>query len=382
MHPGYLLLILALLSGCAAQPRQYPAPSALTYEQVTLDGYHNIRYWGDKPAPYLDDSIERLRRALDTIPSLQQRIDILALSGGAEDGAYGAGFLKGWSESGTRPEFLMVTGVSTGALIAPFAFLGPEYDDILEQFYTETSTADILFFTPLAALFGGEAIADSAPLRRAIKKAINEELVEAIARESRKGRILQVATTNLDAQRPMIWEINRIAESDHPDKVDLIRKIILASASIPGVFPPVKINVEYEGRRHQEVHVDGGVTQQIFVYTRKLDVSRFRRLMTTQPESNFWLIRNTKTAPDYRAVELGVGELSNRAISTLIKYQAKGNLINIENLAKRDGFTMHVTAVPAEFDEPLDDMFDKKYMRALFKVGYEQGKRNAWRKGL
>ncbi|PUB80273.1 MAG: hypothetical protein DBP02_21140 [gamma proteobacterium symbiont of Ctena orbiculata] len=252
----------------------------------------------------------------------------------------------------------------------------------MQEFYTETSTADILLFTPLAALFGGESIADSAPLRRAIKKAINEELVEAIARESRKGRILQVATTNLDAQRPMIWEINRIAESDHPNKVELIRKIILASASVPGVFPPVKINVQYRGQLHQEVHVDGGVTQQIFVYPRDLDISRFRRLLKTQPESNFWLIRNTKTAPDYSEVELDVSGLSNRAISTLIKYQAKGNLINIETLAKRDGFNMHVTDVPVEFDEPLEDMFDKNYMRALFKVGYERGKRKAWRTGL
>lgn len=382
MRLGCLFLILVLFSGCAALPREYPAPSPLVYEQVSLDGYHNIRYWGDKPAPYLNDSTERLRRALNTMPSLNQRIDILALSGGAEDGAYGAGFLKGWTESGSRPEFLMVTGVSTGALIAPFAFLGPEYDDTIQEFYTETSTADILFFTPLAALFGGESIADSAPLRRAIKKAINEELVEAIARESRKGRILQVATTNLDAQRPMIWEINRIAESDHPNKVELIRKIILASASIPGVFPPVKINVEYRGQLHQEVHVDGGVTQQIFVYPRDLDISRFRRLLKTQPESNFWLIRNTKIAPDYSEVELDVSGLSNRAISTLIKYQAKGNLINIETLAKRDGFNMHVTDVPVDFDEPLEDMFDKNYMRALFKVGYERGKRKAWRTGL
>ena len=149
--------MLVLLAGCAAQPREHPAPPSLVYEQVSLDGYSNIRYWGDKPAPYIDEAIERLRRALDTMPSLRQRVDILALSGGAEDGAYGAGFLKGWSESGTRPEFLMVTGVSTGALIAPFAFLGSEYDDTIKKFYTETSTADVLFFTPLAALFGGLA---------------------------------------------------------------------------------------------------------------------------------------------------------------------------------------------------------------------------------
>ncbi len=383
-HAYLLIVVLTLLvSACATAPREHAAPDAAQYTRAIVDGYRDIRYWGDLPAPYLDRSIERLKEGLAGNPSLRERIDILALSGGAEDGAYGAGFLKGWTERGDRPEFMMVTGVSTGALIAPFAFLGPKYDDALKRMYTETSKKDIFFLTPFTALFGGRALADTAPLRRMLKEEIDEALVEAIARESRRGRILQIGTTNLDAQRPMVWEIGLIAESGHPDAAKLIRRIMLASASVPGVFPPITMNVTIDGKRRQEVHVDGGVTNQIFVYPRLLNIREIERRVGASPKKTLWLIRNTKVNPEYKAVKLNLGDIANRSISTLIKYQGRGDLLNIFSLAKRDGFELHLTNVPADFDVPLNDMFDPVYMRALYKRGHETAlSDSAWHTNL
>ena len=378
-----LVLVAVLISGCATVQRQYPAPPADVYESAQVSEFRNIRFWGDKPAPYLEEAVQRLQNSIRNNPALRERVDILALSGGAEDGAYGAGFLKGWTERGDRPEFFMVTGVSTGALIAPFAFIGPEYDDVIKKLFTKSSKKDIFFLTPFRALFGGAALGDTAPLRKIIEKEVDDEMVKAIARESRKGRILQIATTNIDAQRPVVWEIGIIAESGHPNAKRLIQRIMLASASIPGVFPPVAIDIMINGERYQEIHVDGGVTSQIFVYPRGLMVREIEKQLNVYPKKTFWLIRNTKIAPDYSPVELGLSDITSRSISTLIKYQGRGNLLNISSLAERDGFDVHITNVPADFNEPLNDFFDPVYMKTLYDNGYAKALSDCpWHIGL
>lgn len=363
---------ILLIAACSTVPRQYPAANAENYIRAEIAGMENIRFWGDKPAPYMDESIIRLQRAIESNPTLQKRVDVLALSGGAEDGAYGAGFLNGWTRRGDRPEFMMVTGISTGALIAPFAFLGSEYDLELKQLFTATSKGDIFFLRPFKALFGGMALGDTTPLKRRISKVIDKDFVEALARESSKGRLLQIGTTNLDAQRPVIWEIGKIAESDHPKKVELIQKIMLASASIPGVFPPVLIDVWIDGKHHQEVHVDGGVTNQIFFYPRGVDMKVIEWAVGSFPAKFAWVIRNTKLDPEYQATGLAVSDIAGRSISTLTKYQGSDNVINIATIAQRDGFKFHLTSVPSDFDVPLEEMFDTKYMRALYQRGYKE----------
>ena len=191
----WVLLPLLILTGCITLTREPDAPAPDNYEQAEIPGFRHIRFWGDREPPNLSNMIAQKQQALADNPLLQQRIDVLALSGGGEDGAYGAGFLKGWTKSGNRPEFAIVTGISTGALIAPFAFLGPTYDDAIKRFYTEKSKKDIFFLTPLKALFGGSAIGDTAPLRSIIQAEVTKEMVAAIARESRRGRSLFIGTT-------------------------------------------------------------------------------------------------------------------------------------------------------------------------------------------
>ena len=275
----------------------------------------------------------------------------------------------------------MVTGISTGALMAPFVFLGSQYDDTLKRLYTETSKKKIFSLTIIPALFGGSAIADTAPLRHILKEEVNSKLVAKIAQEGKKGRTLLIGTTNLDAQRPVVWNITKIAMSGRKDAKKLIRKIMLASASVPGAFPPVLIDVMIEGKRYQEVHVDGGVTRQIFVYPRSIDIYKYQNLLKIDPKKDFWLIRNTKIDPVYSPISLSIKDIAERSITTLIKYQGRDNLYNIVAMAQRDGFDIHITNVPKDFDVPLKEMFDRNYMRALYKVGYKAGRNGAgWQK--
>ena len=315
--------------------------------------------------------LEDYRALIEAEPALAERRDGLVLSGGAEDGAYGAGFLKGWTERGDRPEFDWVTGISTGALIAPFAFLGPEYDDRLARLYRETTSDDIVLLAPLRVLTGASAFGDTAPLRRRLEQEVTPELVAAIARESRRGRVLLVGTTNIDAERHVIWNIGAIAESGREDAPALIRKVLLASASIPGAFPPVTFDVVVDGERRQELHVDGGITHQIYAYPATTPVREVERRLGISPEKTIWVIRNTKIGPAYQPTGLGVGAIAARSIFTLTKYQGRGDLGVIERLAARDGYDFRLTYVPDDFDAPYEALFDTAYMRALYDVGYE-----------
>ena len=248
---------------------------------------------------------------------------------------------------------------------------GPKYDPAIERFYTETSAKDI-FRVSAASILDGQAIGDTKPLRRIIERELTDDLVAQIAREDRRGRKLMIGTTNLDAQRPVIWDIGRIARSGNPGARELIANILLASASIPGVFPPVAFDVVIDGKRYQELHGDGGVTHEIFVYPPAVNVGELQRKTGRNPPKNFWLIRNTKIHPEYEPVKARVPALAGRAISTLIKYQGRGDLIALERLAHRDGFKFHLTYVPQTFKADSDGLFDPKYMRALFEVGYDK----------
>lgn len=372
-----LVLVLALgLAACGTPlPREPGAPPPDSYQLAAIPGFPNVRTFFDgsfEPSEeYLREYLRiRRRGGLD-----RRSFNILALSGGGADGAYGAGFLKGWTEHGDRPVFDVVTGVSTGALIAPFAFLGPDYDDELEAFYTGVSTDNILTFTLFRAIFGGSAVADTEPLRQILAATVDAELVRAIAVEHERGRRLLIATTNIDSQRPVIWDIGAIASTGNPDAPALIRSVMLASASIPGAFPPVLFDVEAEGKRFQEVHVDGGVTLSIFAYPPSVDLGELvDRLGIPPARRNLYMIRNAKLLPEYAPPTLALIDIAQRSVSTLIKSQTLGNLLTAEGVAERDRFNFHLAFVPDAFAGRSVELFDQPYMRALYQLGYEQAR--------
>jgi hypothetical protein len=305
--------------------------------------------------------------------------NLLAISGGAEDGAFGAGLLVGWSDSGTRPTFDLVTGVSSGALIAPFAFLGHERDGQLRDIFTKYGRADIYTYN-VHGLIEGSALADDAPLAKLIEKYVDAAFLQEIAKERIKGRILLIGTTNLDTQRPVLWDMGRIAMSNDPDALGLFRKILLASATLPGLFPPVRIQVQVGGKNYDELHVDGGVTRQVFIAPSTISLVS-KRSRKPSPKLRLYVIRNGKIDPEWQPVSENVVSITQRSISTLIKNQGIGDLYRIYSVAKRDGTDFNLASIPSDFTDASDEPFDQRYMISLFNRGYDLGSHNySWAK--
>src|SRR5262245_23523249 len=265
--------LAAALSGCALPERGPSVPLNRTAEATVL-GVPNERFFPFKGVDPFEAEVvaamdrqvrARGLRSLADLPQLQ----LLAVSGGGENGAFGAGLLCGWTAQGTRPTFDLVTGISTGALTAPFAFLGPDYDPQLRAVYTETPPEQILTKRALTAALFDDAMADNAPLFATISRYVDEHMLASIAQAYDAGRLLLIASTNLDAQVPVIWNIGAIAKSGHPKAADTIRRVLLASAAIPGAFPPSMIEVTLDGKSYQEMHVDGGAVAQTLLYRRR-----------------------------------------------------------------------------------------------------------------
>jgi predicted acylesterase/phospholipase RssA len=293
----------------------------------------------------------------------------LAISGGGDNGAYGAGFLNGWTAAGTRPEFKVVTGVSTGALIAPFAFLGPKYDYVLRRVYTQTSQKDIFKKRGLVKGIFGDSMADSRPLANIISSYVNRGLLDEIAAEYAKGRILLVGTANLDSLEPVIWNLTAVAASKDPNATKLFASVLLASASIPGAFPPVMIDVNVNGSRFQEMHVDGGTMAQVFLYPPSLSVADGPKRKRT-----LYIIRNARLDADWASVERRTLSIATRAIASLTRTQGIGDLYRIYATSQRDGLDFNLTYIPKTFDTPHEEEFDTAYMRSLFDVGFQSAK--------
>jgi predicted patatin/cPLA2 family phospholipase len=344
-----------------------PLPENLA-DQAVVPGIPRARSWGDEKPKYVDHWLNApddvVRATFGGI--MDREHDYLAVSGGGANGAFGAGLLNGWTESGTRPEFTLVTGISTGGLIAPFAFLGPEYDQKLKEIFTSYSTSDLVTLRSKHNIIFNDSAADTAPLRAKIAEYVDEEMMRAIAAEHRRGRVLMIGTTNLDAARPVMWHIGRIAESDDPGALDLIRDLMLASASIPGAFPPVSIEVEVDGKRYEELHVDGGVTSQVFLYPIGLDWRRVEQRFNVQGSPRLFVIRNAYLQPDWITVERKLVPIIGQTISSLIRTQGIGDLFRLYLGSLRDGLQFHLAAIPEDFENTSEEPFDREYMNALY----------------
>jgi predicted acylesterase/phospholipase RssA len=295
----------------------------------------------------------------------------LSVSGGGSDGAFGAGLLVGWTASGKRPEFDIVTGVSTGALTAPFAFLGPRYDAALKDVFTQTSLKDVAVAHPLKGLLGGASLASNAPLAKVIAHYVNDEFLKEVAEEHRKGRRLLIGTTNLDAQRPVIWDMGRIASSGHAKSLELFNTVLLASAAIPAVFPPGFIKVAVNGGVYEEMHVDGGTTREVFLVPTQFMTKNVDRRLGIRPIRRAYIIRNGRVAPEWKAVKPRTLSIAGRSISTLIKNQGIGDLYELYEFTRRNGIGYNLAYIPGDFPDTSADAFDQKYRTALFDLGYQ-----------
>ena len=365
-----------LLSACASVVRN-PVPEAV-HKDVTVLGRNDFRHWGDAKHPKLFPGIETMEQLKEQYGGIMnQAHNYLVISGGGSNGAYGAGVLKAWSELGTRPEFTIVTGVSTGALTAPFAFLGSDYDPQLERLYTTLDTTQLIDTRSVFSLFGADSFVDTTPLSRVLEREITDEVIAALAREYANGRTLSVATTNMDAGRPVVWNVTRIAASGHPKAAELVRSVLLASASIPGAFPPVYIEVETPaGDVYDEMHSDGGVSSQMYFYPAAGDGQQVEEILGVQGAPRIYLIRNAFIHSEYQTVDPRLIPITGRTIDSLIRTQGIGDFFRIGALAERDGLDLQVTWIPDEVRTEMglksNEAFDPVYMKALFEFGYRQ----------
>ncbi|RUQ35645.1 MAG: patatin family protein [Candidatus Competibacteraceae bacterium] len=382
--------VLLLLQGCATPGRLSAVPVKET-TRATIPDIPNARFWVDSDLePMIRETHAAIEREQASWGDLGHHGALppayfLAVSGGGDDGAFGAGLLVGWTKAGDRPQFKLVTGVSTGALIAPFAFLGPEYDDVLRAVYTNVAPKDIATPRGWLSALTDDAIADNQPLLVLIGQYVNEAFLARIAEEYQKGRLLLIGTTNLDARRPVVWNMGAIAVAakDHPKALELFRKIMLASAAIPGAFPPTMIDVEVDGQPYQEMHVDGGATRQLFLYPARLsDAAQHDHLRVfAQRPRTAYIIRNARLDPEWSSVERSALTIVGRAISSLIQTQGVGDLDRLYLVAQKDGLDFNLAYIGADFNAEHQEDFDTAYMRALFDYGYRLGSKGyPWQK--
>ena len=368
------------LSACGALPRGAAVPRA-DATRATVLGIRNERFFpftNFKPAEEeLELALERRRQAYGAATILDiPQYEILSVSGGGEDGAFGAGLLCGWSEHGGRPVFDWVTGVSTGALTAPFAFLGSAYDAQLRDVYTGISAKDVLIERGLLAALTSDALADNAPLFVTISRHVNDRMLADLANAYKEGRLLFIGTSDLDAQQPVIWNVGAIAASGHPRAADIIRRILLASAAVPGAFPPVMIDVTVDGVPHQEMHVDGGAFAQAFLYPSVLTKERRRRAEAHQRvlPAEAYVIRNARLDPDWAATKRRMLGIAGRAISTMIAASGMNDVVRMFNRTREDGVDFNLAFIGADFNEVLPSPFDQGYMRKLFDYAFAQAR--------
>jgi Patatin-like phospholipase len=358
-------------------------PEALL-ESAVVSGFEGVRMWGDVYTQAFEDSLIKKNKAIRKAaeaginPSSLHKADFLALSGGGDKGAFSAGVLSGWSERGDRPTFEVVTGVSAGALAAPFAFLGKAHDTCLRDIYTEYGAAHLYRSRGLRGFFS-DALNDTTRLDALIRSYVTEDFLDLIAEEHGKGRRLLVLTTNLDAQRQVIWALSAIAASGNPGRRDLFVKVLRASSALPGVFPPVRIDVRAGGRTYDELHVDGGVTAELVFIPPESQILHIEDMVFPERrERTLWVIENGKLGPEYAAIDLNILPLALRAVQTMVKYQVIDNLLALALITRNNKGKFFFNAIPPSFNPKPHSLFDRGYARELFEVGRQVGLSGKW----
>lgn len=385
MIKNWLILIITatLLTGCVATGLgRIPVPAALTKSATipTLDlaTSSNLRYWGDVR---IDQSVRRSNAALQknfAVVAASNHLNFLTLSGGGFNGAFGTGYLLGWTKHGDRPDFQVVTGISVGALIAPFAFLGSAYDQRLLEAFEYLVADNESGNGVIGVLFGAAGLESSAPIARTIETIITAETLQEIGKLHKKGRRLLIGTTNLDVERPVVWDIGAIAVSNLPNKVELVRQIILASAALPGIFPPVLIKVEADGKEYDELHVDGGITQQVVLIPGNLNLRRNDPKTGARLQRRLYIIYNGKVVPDYEPVKVSAMDILFRSVPAFIKSLGRSDVKRLRDVAKKYGATYKLVAMPSEVTLKNDFTPDPEYLHTLIQLGYKMGIDGVW----
>lgn len=345
--------------------KRLPAPPS--DRPVQASGFPGVRLT-------VDQADDALRSAADRLAPLRSLIgrdefNILALSGGASGGAYGAGVLTGLTRAGRRPDFAIVTGVSTGALIAPLAFLGSAWDDRLTDAYVGGHAAELLSFRRLGTALG-PSIFKGESLDALVETFVDQEMVDAVAVEHLKGRRLLIATTNLDSQRAVVWDMGEIANHGGEAALKLFRTLLVASSSVPGIFPPKLIDVEVDGRHHQEMHVDGGVAAPLFLMPDAL--LHWRNLGPRFRRGRVHVIVNTVLDPSTQSTPPGVASIMARSFDTMLRFSYRQALSLAAGFCSRHNLPLSVASIPNSFEGTNLLKFETDLMRRIYDAGHQQ----------
>jgi hypothetical protein len=378
VHGLGIALLAISLAACSSLLRN-PVPLD-AQDDATIPGYGDIRYYVlTEPEPlrqairqaYLTETPENY----DTLPDGSHHYNYLAISGGGSAGAFGTGILNGWSVKGDRPKFKVVTGVSTGGLIAPFAFLGPDYDAQIKKAYTTTNPGRIYTLHDLISILWEESLADNQPLKDLVATYITQSVVDAVAAEHAKGRRLYIASTDMDREEPVIWDMGAIASSKDPVRLELFRTVLIASASIPAVFPPTMIKVNSGGKHYDEMHCDGGVFFEAFFIGSTVDLPAL--IQEAHPEftgkfvQSIYVIRNGSTAPVRKQIKRGIGSISGRAISTLFKVSGINDLWRFYLVSLHEKAAFRYVSIPSDYVPKTDEEFNEAEMNRQYQLGYK-----------
>ena len=380
-----ILIFLVILSNGCATGKRNPLPEGQAMEALVLNT-KGIRTFGGEVDPFFQEDLALSVKQVPKDELSKIKNSALLLSGGGSHGAFGAGFLNGWSRSGTRPEFKLVTGISTGALIAPLAFVGKEYDPVLTKMYTGVSTEDVARIRGISALWN-DSLADSAPLMKILETYINEEFIDLVAQAHNSGRRLYIGTTNLDAQRFVIWNMGALANINDPEMPELFRKIMLASASIPVVYPPVMIEVTSDGQVYDEMHVDGGVITQVFFTAAVVNIENIRTEMlgenSPREKGEVFIILNGTVEPTPETIDRSIMNITDRSLSTLLKASAVSGLRRINELSVKEDLEINFVGIPKDFEFNASEPFDRLEMLDLYYTGYKIGySSNRWQESV
>nr|WP_275665935.1 MULTISPECIES: patatin-like phospholipase family protein [unclassified Vibrio] len=360
-----IVLLVLLVSGCAQTPER---SILLNSEQLNPLDTPGLRFWDESIISADNYDFNHAIESLVDYSHKSGQVNHLALSGGGFNGAFSAGVLNAWSESGTRPEFDVVTGVSTGAIVSVFAFLGSDYDQALEFYYTRTTAEEMFKRNSILKLPFRNSMVDVSGFEDKVRNAVDATMVKQLAFERSKGRLLLIATTSLDNEKMAIWDVGKIAHIGSPQAQQLIQDIIIASSAVPGLFPATRISLPYKGGTVDELHVDGGVSRQVFLIPQGFQKTFIPRNI----EKNIYVIRNGYLKPEFEEVDNGLASVSYRALSILIRRQSIGDIEHIYHYSDRNQIGFHLAYIDDDFSKDNLNSFSLEYMQKLYAYGYNK----------
>ncbi|UQN42337.1 patatin-like phospholipase family protein [Agarivorans sp. B2Z047] len=363
-----LALLLFMVVGCSSPERNAAQESELMYPLATA----GLRYWDGESTEITEHNIEQEYQSILDSRARNNGVgsDIyhLALSGGGVNGAFSAGVLNAWTANGDRPEFDLVTGVSTGAIVSVFAYLGSDYDSTLKNYYTETPMSSLFQVKSIWSLLRGEAVLDTAGFEDQVRSYIDADIVKQLAEQRAKGRLLVIGTTNLDNEKMSLWDVGKIAQVGSDEAITLIQNIIIASSSVPGAFPAKSIVIDDGQQRFEELHVDGGVSRQVFLVPQWA----YYNLPFERNPQHVFVIRNGLLKPHYQVTNNNLTDIGLRSISTIIRNQGIGDVEHIYHFAQHNQMTFRLAYIDNDFSKISDEAFTKEYMTSLYQYGYQK----------